>query len=167
MTADLAKVLGNREELALKYYEINNREREKDQIAVFIAKQQYLMRDKPQNYILTAEDSSRIVGMPMQDSLFIAYLKTLTDTTRLYSVPERCRLLVTEPELSRISESTVLKRNQSFINEMVYVHGVDSLRLIKMPYDSLTPAVDTFELFGPRYEFRFDMAGDSLNGPSE
>ena len=160
---DVGKVLKGDPELKLLFVPVNNRTLEKDEMALTYAKAQYYRQDKPDDYKLTREDTSNILGIATLDTNFIEFLKVESNTVgELYSPRERSMMLVGEPFVDSLTTVFARQRIESFRERLMTVHEVDSSRIVQMPYASLPEPLDTFNLPGPTFIFKFDMDADSI-----
>jgi hypothetical protein len=158
----IAKVLGQKSELALTYTSLQNRKRERDYLATFEAKRRYYCQEimGGRHCELTAKDTAEIARINNQDSLFVSFLKERQPsdaTVELTSVIDMAYYFIGGSIVDSTVNARIQIRDSLFRSAMRSEHGIAIDRIIEIPIDSLEPLPDTFNLIGPKFMLGFDL----------
>lgn len=92
-------------------------EKEKEYLVLYEAKKRYyLNKYKMQATHLTAEDESDIESMSIKDSLFIHFLNRNTNHKLLFTIQDKCYVLIGHKEVDKKFKQLIKDRETAFMN---------------------------------------------------
>ena len=111
----VATFLNNNADAVITISSVEYTEKEKENILLFEAKKKYFANKHTISYKnLTPDDSSDIDKMSVKDSMFVRYLDKEVPDSMIFTVQERCRIIVDERLVASRLEQLSKKREAVF-----------------------------------------------------
>lgn len=156
----ISKVLEAKPQFSLTYTPLENREKEKNYLAVFLSKEDFYRQEVilDPNHIFSSADTIAIATISNQDSAFIQFLRSNHPTEdKLIATSDFARLYIGEDHIANEVENRIALRDTLFSNHLTRVYQIAPARIVLVRPDSLVNFPDTFNLAGPKYLLGFKL----------